>query len=69
MAAVTLETTELEILVEACLTGKKELGIDFLNLLKTKNSHEVLPNTSALVRPMDVTWQAALAGVTADLAV
>ncbi|MEV5810990.1 hypothetical protein [Streptomyces mutabilis] len=69
MAAVLLETTELEVLIEACLTGKKEVGVDFLNLFKVKNSHEVLPNTSALVRPMDVTWRDALAGVTADLAV
>ncbi|MES5821915.1 hypothetical protein [Streptomyces sp. RG80] len=69
MAAVTLETTELETLIEACLTGKVEVGIEALNLFKTKNGTGVLPNSSALVRPHDSAWRGALAGVQADLAV
>ncbi|MGW5231800.1 hypothetical protein ACWEQU_05780 [Streptomyces nodosus] len=68
MAAVTLDTVELETLVEACLTGHVEFGVQFLNLFKTKNVTGTLPNSSGLVRPEDTKIRAALAGVQGDLA-
>ncbi|GGQ10980.1 hypothetical protein GCM10010215_40030 [Streptomyces virginiae] len=67
MAAVLLDTAELEVLFEAAMS-KPSVGLAALNLFKSKNVHTVLPNTSALVRPEDGAWRAALAGVQGDLA-
>ncbi|UQA37498.1 hypothetical protein [Streptomyces sp. HNA39] len=66
MAAVSLDTVELETLVEACLTGKREDGLAALNLFRVKNGKEPI-NSSELVRPQPNTIDAALSGVQTDL--
>lgn len=69
MAAVSLETTELETLVESALTNPRT-GMDLLNALRVKNGKAAHPanyHPGDLVRPHDSLWRAALAGVQADL--
>lgn len=68
MAAASLETTEIETLLEGCLTGKREDGLAALNLFRVENGKAAI-NSSELVRPHDAVWRAAISGVTADLAV
>lgn len=68
MAAVSLETTELETLVEAAMS-KPSVGLEVLNAFRVKNGKAAYANTSYLARPGDSVWRAALAGVEADLAV
>ncbi|MXM65532.1 hypothetical protein GR925_19255 [Streptomyces sp. HUCO-GS316] len=71
MAAVSLETTELETLVESALNNKTT-GMDLLNALRVKNGKLAHP---ANYGPGDVNnvhpglVASALAGVEADLAV
>lgn len=71
MAAVSLETTELESLVESALNHHQS-GMDLLNLLRQKNGKTAHP---ANYGPGDVNdihpnvVAAALAGVQADLGV
>lgn len=67
MAAVTLETTELETLIEATMS-KPSVGLEFLNKFRVENGKAALPNTSALVRPEAAAIAAALVGLAADLA-
>ncbi|MFE3516665.1 hypothetical protein [Streptomyces sp. NPDC059166] len=69
MAAVSLETTELETLVESALTNPRT-GMELLNLLRVKNGKLANPSNFGrgdLTRPGDSVWRAALAGVQADL--
>ncbi|MFD8174999.1 hypothetical protein [Streptomyces sp. NPDC059709] len=66
MAAVSLETTEIETLLAACLTGKREDGLAALNLFRVENGKEPI-NSSELVRPQDSAIAAALSGVQTDL--
>ena len=67
MAAVALETTELETLIEATLS-KPSVGLAFLNAFRVENGKTAYPNTSALVRPENATIAAAQVGLAADLA-
>ncbi|WCH97064.1 hypothetical protein POD33_35005 [Streptomyces moderatus] len=69
MAAVSLETTELETLVEASLRNPT-VGMELLNALRVENGKQAHP---ANYGPGDLTvvhdslWRAALSGVQADL--
>jgi hypothetical protein len=67
MAAISLDTAELEVLFEAA-ASKPSLGLATLNLFRVKNGKTAYPNTSALNRPNDSAWRAALTGVQGDLA-
>ncbi|MDW8804266.1 hypothetical protein P1P68_05540 [Streptomyces scabiei] len=71
MAAVSLETTELQTMIETCLTNPAR-GMEFLNAFRVKNSGApaALPanfGPGDLTRPHDAAWRTALANITADL--
>jgi hypothetical protein len=69
MAAVSLETTELETLVEASLNNP-EVGMALLNALRVKNGKAAHPDNYGpgdLNNVHDSEWRAALTGVQADL--
>lgn len=69
MAAVLLETTELETLVESAMNNKRS-GMDLLNALRVKNGKAALPanfGPGDLTNIHDPLWRGALAGVQADL--
>ncbi|WP_228900104.1 hypothetical protein [Streptomyces sp. DH1] len=71
MAAVSLETTELETLIETCLTNPR-VGMQVLNAFRVENGKAAHPanyGPGDLTRPHDSAWRAALSGVQADLAV
>ena len=67
MAAVSLETTELETLIEATMS-KPSVGLAFLNAFRVENGKAAYANTSALSRPHESAIAAAQAGLAADLA-
>ena len=70
MAAVSLETTELETLVEAALRNPT-VGMALLNAFRVENGKQAHPanyGPGDLNVIGDSAWRAALAGVTADLA-
>lgn len=71
MAMVSLDTVELETLVQRTLTDPS-VGMQVLNLFRVKNgkaAHPVNFGPGDLTgRPEDATWRAALAGLTGDLA-
>lgn len=69
MAAVSLETTELETLVESAINNPA-VGMQLLNALRVKNGKAAYPanyGKGDVVNPHDSLWRAALAGVQADL--
>ncbi|MEU3157750.1 hypothetical protein ABZ753_09340 [Streptomyces griseoincarnatus] len=69
MAAVSLETTELQTMIETCLTNPAR-GMEFLNAFRVKNGSAALPanyGPGDLTRPGDSAWRTALANITADL--
>ncbi|WP_329332568.1 hypothetical protein OG866_07015 [Streptomyces sp. NBC_00663] len=69
MAAVALETTELETLVESALNNTP-VGMELLNALRVKNGKAAYPDNYGpgdVTNPHDAAWRAALAGVQADL--
>lgn len=71
MAAVSLETTEIETMIETCLTNPAR-GMEFLNAFRVENGKQAHPanyGPGDLTRPGDSVWRAALAGIQADLAV
>lgn len=71
MAAVTMDTVELETLVQRALTDSN-VGMQVLNLFRVKNGKQAHPANfgpgDLSSRPEDATWRAALAGLTGDLA-
>ena len=66
MAAIALETTELETVIEAGIRDRS-VALDLLNLLRVANGKEPLPDRShATTHGPDVT-RPALLGIQADL--
>ncbi|MBE4797400.1 hypothetical protein [Streptomyces caniscabiei] len=66
MAAIELDTTELETVIEAGIRDRS-VALDLLNLLRTANGKESLPDRShATTHGPDVT-RPALAGIQAAL--
>jgi hypothetical protein len=69
MAAVLLETTELETLFEAAVNNTP-VAMAALNALRVKNGKAAYPanyGKGDVTNPGDSTWRGALAGVQADL--
>ncbi|QKV96720.1 hypothetical protein HUT19_37650 [Streptomyces sp. NA02950] len=69
MAAVSLETTELETLVESALNNPN-VGMQLLNALRVKNGKAAYPDNFGrgdVTSPHDAAWRTALTGVQADL--
>lgn len=66
MAAKTLDTTELETVIETGLRDRS-VALELLNLLRVANGKEAFPDrTHATTHGSDVT-RPALAGIQADL--
>ncbi|MDX3666967.1 hypothetical protein [Streptomyces europaeiscabiei] len=69
MAAVSMETTELETLFEAALRNP-DVGMQVLNAFRVKNSKTAHPDNfgpGQLNVVHDAAWRAALTGLQADL--
>ncbi|HSR50792.1 MAG TPA: hypothetical protein VLV83_08180 [Acidobacteriota bacterium] len=70
MAAVSLETTELETLVEAAIKQRGDAAMSLLNALRVKNGKAAHPanfGTAQLNNIHNAAYTAALAGFQADL--
>ncbi|WP_405925717.1 hypothetical protein [Streptomyces sp. NBC_00035] len=70
MAAVPVETADLEILVRTALTNPRA-GIQVLSALRVANGEAAIPanyGVGDLSRPEDGAWRAALVGLAADQA-
>ncbi|MEV5015388.1 hypothetical protein ACIGW1_18455 [Streptomyces sp. NPDC053780] len=66
MAAIALETTELETVVETAIRNRT-VGLELLNMLRVENGKPAFPDRSYCTDHQSDVYGPALAGIQADL--